>query len=285
LTPEARVARIVVVGSVAEDEVLRLPRPLRDGGHVAAAGYERRLGGGAANTAIPLHHAGHEVVIISPLGTDETGDWLLGELETLGIDTSGIVRIAGASTRSIVLLDPKGERTIVNVHRCREERLSERLGTIEADALYVRSREPSLAEPMGEVAKRATVVAHLPPLKRGARPAHVLVGSESDLPQAFVADPWGAGEGIAGPSLRWVVMTMGSRGAEAVSAHERIATPAPSVRAVDTTGAGDVFAAGLVHSLLRERPMPQALETAAAWGAAAAAFRGLPPQETIQGLL
>jgi sugar/nucleoside kinase (ribokinase family) len=80
-------------------------------------------------------------------------------------------------------------------------------------------------------------------------------------------------------------MTMGSRGAEAVSAHERIATPAPSVRAVDTTGAGDVFAAGLVHSLLRERPMPQALETAAAWGAAAAAFRGLPPQETIQGLL
>jgi len=278
-------ARIAVVGSVAEDEVLRLPRPLREGGHVAAAEYHRRLGGGAANTAIPLLHAGHEVVIVSPLGTDETGDWLLGELETAGVDTSEIVRIRGASTRSVVLVDPRGERTIVNVHRCREERLSERLGTIEADGLYVRSREPSLAEPMGDVAQRATVVAHLPPLKRGARPAHVLVGSESDLPQAFAGDPWGSGEGIAGPFLRWVVVTRGPRGAEAISADERIATPAPSVTAVDTTGAGDVFAAGLIHSLLSDRPMPQALETAAAWGAAAAAFRGMPPPETIQSLL
>ena len=31
-------ARIVVVGSVAEDEVFRLPQPLREGGYVAATG-------------------------------------------------------------------------------------------------------------------------------------------------------------------------------------------------------------------------------------------------------
>ena len=278
-------ARIVIVGSVAEDEVLCLPRPLSEGSHVDTVRRERRLGGGGANTALPLRHAGHDVVVVSPLGTDETGDWLLGELERAGIDTSGIVRVAGGSTRSLVLLDPEGERTIVNVHRCREEGLPARLGTIEADALYVRSRELDLAEPMAEVARRATVVAHLPPLTRGARPAHILVGSESDLPPTFVGDPWDAGEGIAGPFLRWVVMTMGSHGADAVSAEERIATPAPPVTAVDTTGAGDVFAAGLVHSLLRERPMPQALETAAAWGAAAAACRGSPGREVIRALL
>jgi sugar/nucleoside kinase (ribokinase family) len=113
----------------------------------------------------------------------------------------------------------------------------------------------------------------------------VLVGSESDLPRAFVGDPWDAGEGIAGSLLRWVVMTMGAHGAEAVSADERIATPAPSGDAVDSTGSGDVFAAGLVEALLGERPMPHALDTAVAWGAAAAACRGLPGPETIRGLL
>lgn len=278
-------ARVVVVGSVAEDEVLSLPNPLHEGSHLDATNRERRLGGGAANTAVPLRHAGHEVVVLSPLGTDDTGDWLLGQLHDAGIDTSGIVRVDGESTRSLVLVDPEGERTVVNVHRCREESLSERLAGIEADALYVRSREADLAAPMATIARRATVVAHLPPLARGARPAHVLLGSESDLPEPFVGDPWDVGEGIAGTLLRWVVMTMGAHGAEAVSAEERIATPAPSVTAVDTTGAGDVFAAGLVHALLDEQPMPQALATAVAWGASAAACRGLPGPDAIRQLL
>jgi sugar/nucleoside kinase (ribokinase family) len=111
------------------------------------------------------------------------------------------------------------------------------------------------------------------------------VGSESDLPPDFVADPWDAAEGIAGSLLRWVVLTMGSHGAETVSADDRLAIPAPEVNTVDTTGAGDVFAAGLVHALLADQPMPQALETGVAWGAAAAACRGLPTRQTIQALL
>jgi sugar/nucleoside kinase (ribokinase family) len=278
-------SRIVIVGSVAEDEVLTLPGPLREGRHLDAKERQRRLGGGGANTAVPLRRAGHEVVLVSPLGTDEAGDWLLGELQEAGVDTSGIVRVEGRSTRSIVLVDPEGERTVVNVHRCRDERLAERLGRFEADALYVRSREADLAEPMARLARRATVVAHVPPLTRGARPAHVLVGSASDLPEPFVGDPWDAGEGVAGSLLRWVVMTMGAHGAEAVSAEERIAAPAPPVDVVDTTAAGDVFAAGLVHALLDARPMPQALDTAVAWGAAAAACRGLPAVDTIRELL
>ena len=49
---------------------------------------------------------------------------------------------------------------------------------------FVRSREADLAEAMTSMARRATVVAHLPPLTRGARPAHILVGSEADLPEA-----------------------------------------------------------------------------------------------------
>jgi sugar/nucleoside kinase (ribokinase family) len=277
-------ARVAVVGSVAEDEVVYLARPLREGSHLEAVKRERRLGGGAANTAVPLRHAGHDAVVVSPLGTDEKGDWLLGELEAAGVGTSAIVRVDGESTRSLVLVDPDGERTIVNVRRAREEGLPARVTRIEADALYVRSRDADLAESLEAVARRATVVAHLPPLVRGSRPAHVLVGSESDLPEAFVGDPWDAGEEIAGPLLRWVVMTMGAHGAEAVSADERIATPAPSVSAVDTTGAGDVFAAGLVHALLDGRPMPQALDTAVAWGAAAAACRGLPGREAIREL-
>jgi sugar/nucleoside kinase (ribokinase family) len=153
-----------------------------------------------------------------------------------------------------------------------------------ADAVYVRSRELDLVEAMADLAGRSLVVAHVPPLASGSRPAHVLVGSESDLPAGFLSDPWKAGREIAGERLRLVVVTRGPRGAEAVTASEKLTVAAPAVAVVDSTGAGDVFAAGLVHALALGRPTAAGLETASAWGASAVAGNGLPDRGTIQNL-
>lgn len=277
-------ARIVVVGSVAQDDVVTLCQPLSAGSHLDAAGRRLRLGGGGANTAIPLRHAGHDVVLVAPVGADATAEWLLAKLQAAGIDVSAVSRMPGDSTRSLVLVDPGGERTIVNVHRCREAGLPARLALLEADAVYVRSRDLDVTALLAEAAARSLVVAHVPPLEAGSRPAHVLVGSQSDLPPAFLADPWAAGREIAGLALRLVVVTRGERGAEAFGAAEHEAVSAPHVRVVDSTAAGDVFAAGLVHALAEGRTTRAALETAVAWGAAAVSCPGVPSRETIQGL-
>lgn len=278
-------ARIVVVGSVAQDDVVSLVQPLRAGCHLDASGRRLRLGGGGANTAIPLRHAGHEVTLVAPVGADAVAEWLLAKLQGAGIDVSAVARVPGDSTRSLVLVDPGGERTIVNLNRCREAGPPQRLASLEADAVYVRSRDLDLCELLAAATARGLVVAHVPPLGPGSRPAHVLVGSESDLPPGFLADPWAAGREIAGPALRLVVVTRGERGAEAFSAAERFAVPAPRVAIVDSTAAGDVFAAGLVHGLALGRPTRALLEGAVAWGAAAVACPGVPSRETIEGLL
>jgi ribokinase len=279
------VARIVVVGSVAQDDVVSLRRPLARGSHLDATARKLRLGGGGANTAIPLGHAGHDVALLAPVGADPVAEWLVGKLESAGIDVSGIARVPGDSTRSLVLVEPDGERTIVNLHRCRETGPPRRLATLESDVVYVRSRDLDLGDLLAEAATRCLVVAHVPPLAAGSRPAHVLVGSESDLPPAFVADPWEAGRAIGGETLRLVVITRGPRGAEAFGPSERVAVPAPVVPVVDTTAAGDVFAAGLVHGLALGRSTRALLETAVTWGAAAVACPGVPDRETIERLL
>jgi ribokinase len=280
------VARIVVVGSVAQDDVVTLRQPLAPGRHLDATASGLRLGGGGANTGIPLSHAGHRVTLLAPVGADAVADWLLAALQAAGIDVSAVARVPGQSTRSLVLVEPGGERTIVNLHRCREAGPPRRLAAVEKDVVYVRSRDLDLRELLEEAAARSLVVAHVPPLARGSRPAQVLVGSESDLPAAFLADPWGNGREIAGEPLRLVVITRGPRGAEAFGATERIAVPAPAVPlVVDSTAAGDVFAAGLVHGLALGRPTRAALETAVAWGAAAVACPGVPSREEIQALL
>jgi len=278
-------ARIVVVGSVAQDDVLTLRQPLRAGRHLDAASRELRLGGGGANTAIPLRHAGHDVALVAPIGGDAVADWLLARLQAEGVDVSALARVREDSTRSLVLVGPAGERTVVNLQRCRETGPPNRLSSLEADAVYVRSRDLDLAGLLREAGGRCLVVAHVPPVEAGSRPAHVLVGSEPDLPPGFLADPWAEGRAIAGEGLRLVVVTRGPRGAEAFGASERVAVAAPVVAVVDSTAAGDVFAAGLLHALVLGQPDREALETAVAWGAATVACAGVPSRETIEGLL
>jgi sugar/nucleoside kinase (ribokinase family) len=276
------VARIVVVGSVAQDDVITLRQPLVAGHHLDAAQRKLRLGGGGANTAVPLRHAGHAVVLVTAVGADAVAEWLLEKLQAAGIDVSAVSRVQGDSTRSLVLVDPGGERTIVNLHRCRETGAPPQ--RLAADAVYVRSRDLGMTGLLAEAVGGSLVVAHVPPLEPLSRPAHVLVGSESDLPPEFLAEPWAAGRAIAGAPLRLVAVTRGARGAEAFAAEERTSVPAPEVTVVDTTAAGDVFAAGLVHALVLGRSTRQALETAVAWGAATVACPGVPGRETIERL-
>jgi len=281
-------ARILVVGSIAEDDVVRLGEPLNRGAHVEGRGEGARLGGGGPNTAVALARAGHSVALVAPVGNDAAGARLVGELVEAGIDTSLIAVVDGiATTRSVVMIEEGGERTIVNLTRAAEPTPPARLLAAPADWLYVRSRALDLAPLLAEKAKTCRVVAHVPPVADGARPAHVLVGSESDLGADVLADPFAAGGCVAGPLLKWVVVTRGASGAMARGAGGvRIERAARAVKAIDTTGAGDAFAAGLVHALAVGRPMEDALAVAVAWGTESVLWEGSQlPAEAVARLV
>jgi sugar/nucleoside kinase (ribokinase family) len=277
--------RIVVVGSVSIDEVVTLRQPLRAGAHLDGRERGRRVGGGAANTAIPLAVAGHAVTVVSAVGTDPEGSTILARLSEAGVDTSQVMRRTGPSTRSLVLVEPDGERTVVNLHRCREEGPPRRLRNLPADVIYVRSRELDLASVLAARVDSALVVAHVPPSGPGARPAHVLVASAADLSDDERLAPWNSARRTAGEGLRWMVVTRGAGGAEAHSADRRFRVPAREASPADSTGAGDVFAAGLLHALASGSAMEAALAIAVAWGTCAVECGGIPPRERILELL
>jgi sugar/nucleoside kinase (ribokinase family) len=279
------VARIVVVGSVSIDEVVALRQPLLAGMHLDGRERGRRVGGGATNTAIPLAFAGHTVTVVSSVGTDPEGSTILARLSDAGVGTSQVMRRAGPSTRSLVLLEPGGERTVVTLHRCREEGPPRRLRTLPADVIYVRSRELDLAPLLAARLDSTLVVAHVPPSGAGVRPAHVLVASAMDLSDDERLAPWETGRRAAGEALDWIVVTRGPGGAEAHAADRRLHVPARDVATDDSTGAGDVFASGLLHALAAGASMESALVTAVTWGTCAVECGGIPPRERILTLL
>lgn len=279
-------ARIAVVGSVARDDVVMLHEPLREGTHIGGAWRGPRLGGGAACTAVPLAYAGHQVAIVGSIGCDDVGEQVMKELSTTGVDTSQIVLLDQPSTRSIILVNGGGERTIVNVVRTHEPCPPARLLVLGAECVYVRSRRGDLAQLLREQAATALVVAHVPPVAANARPAHVLVTSASDVGSEMLDDPLAAGYRIAGDLLQWIVVTEGARGVTAYSDDQVLRVAAREITPVDTTGAGDSFAAGLVHALVSGASMADALQTGVNWGGEATLWESsVLPQVAVQRLI
>lgn len=269
-------ARIAVLGTLAVDRVVRLERPLQVGGHQQGEALAPRCGGGAANAAVALAHAGHRVTLVSAVGDDAAGRELIATLTAAGVDTTEVARLPQPTSHSLLLVDPHGERTIVNLQRLHAP-APERLLQLPLDCVYVRSRAPGLAPLLAELSRRTCVVAHVPPCAAGAVPARILVGSAPDLDAAFLADPYAAGRRASGDRADWTVVTRGAAGATAHGHDTTLHQPALPALPVDTTGAGDCFAAGLVHGLVTGLEMAHCLAVAAAWGAAAVSGDGSLP--------
>lgn len=271
-------ARIVVIGSIARDDVIHLTEPLRAGGHLNGVPTHARLGGGGANTAVALAAAGHQVTLLAAIGRDAVGEALLAELAAASVITTALAHLDQPTTCSYVLVDPLGERTVINVARCEEAAPPQRLLDLPADVVYVRSRRLDLAPLLAAKANDSLIIAHAPPIEPGMRPAHVVVASLSDLTADQGESRAVLGKTVSNGLARWIVLTAGGAGAHAYGTTEALAAPAQRVRPIDTTGAGDAFAAGLIHALLEHRPMAEALTLAVRFGTEATLWptSGLP---------
>ncbi|HEY5718834.1 MAG TPA: PfkB family carbohydrate kinase [Gammaproteobacteria bacterium] len=258
-------ARIAVLGTLAVDRVAQRGRALPD-----------RCGGGGANAAVALARAGHQVALVSAVGDDADGRALLATLDAAGVDTAHVARLPQPTSNSLLLVDPQGERTIVNLQRLHAPHPGV-LRELELDAVYVRSRASDLAPLLRALLPHRRVVAHVPPCDDGALPAHVLVGSAADLAPGLLLDPFAHAMRISDGQAEWIVATRGPQGASAYGRGETLQQPALPVTAVDSTGAGDAFAAGLVHALVHGETMAGCLAVAAAWGAAAVSQAGSLP--------
>jgi sugar/nucleoside kinase (ribokinase family) len=100
-----------------------------------------------------------------------------------------------------------------------------------------------------------------------------------------LADPLAYAQGLAGDALRWMVVTDGARGATAYGPTGVVNVSAVPADVVDSTGAGDVFIAGLIHGLLGQKPIQEALGVGARWAAAAVGSPTSIPPESLRDLL
>ncbi|OMC52486.1 ribokinase [Mycobacterium sp. IS-836] len=235
-------ARVCVVGSVNMDltfDVNALPRP---GETVLASSLTYAPGGKGGNQAVAAARAGASVQFVGALGDDPAAEQLRAHLSVNGVGLDGTIAIPGPSGTAIIVVDAGAENTIV-VAPGANGRL-----TLAATAVSVITgcevllTQLEIPVPTAVAAARAGRSAGAVVMVN-ASPAGQDQSSLAEL--ASVADVVIANEAEA-DEWPWrpthLVTTLGARGANCVSADDEFWVPAPAVKAVDTTGAGDVFA-------------------------------------------
>jgi len=247
------------------------------------------LGGHATNTGRCLAILGMDVAVMGCVGQDGLGDFALEELDSHGIDTSGIYRTdATGTSATLVFIESSGERSFIHAVGADGEIRPEYL-----DIDLVKSPEllymaGALAmpgfdgEPQAEVmaeAKQAGVTTvldvvwdatdkWLETLSPTLAYTDIFVPS---LVEAREISGYHAPEDVCqfflDQGIKIVALTNAEQGAYLRTADVEMNVPAYEIEVVDTTGAGDAFTAGFIYGYLQSWDLERTTRFANAMGA------------------
>lgn len=265
-----------VVGPIAWDRVLQVPCLPPSGGFVQARSVAERPGGAGANTAIALASTGASVHMVGYVGDDEPGARLRTVLDAAGVDARFVVTLAGRTSEVVILVEPSGERAIIGMFPDLLHTVPIPFREVQpGDVAYFAAWHDEFVPAMSSLTDRGATVATVPPPDlRADLPAEYVIGS---LAQFGGQDP-GNGVLAGARTLRAVVLTKGGDGVVVHGRDGSSGYPAQPVAVVDTTGAGDAFAAGFLHQVKLGGTLGQAAAAGTAWAALTVqAAASIPP--------
>jgi fructokinase len=225
-------------------------------------------GGAPANVACGLAKMGDRSKFIGCVGDDQPGRDLMAKLQSIGVDVSGVQRHPTASTRQVqVVRDVDGDRSFggfggVPAGQFADAMLSEVPATLFAGADFLQLGTLALAYP----ASAASTAAALAPIRRLLVKADFIKFAKEEAELLYGdAVPLKLCKHL--PQVQGIVITDGGNVCKYWLHSTQGEQAAFKVTAVDTTGAGDAFVAGLLHQLGAGQSAAETVRYAAAAGA------------------
>lgn len=267
-------ARVVCAGHVNWDVTLRVDRLPAPDGEAVVGGQQEAGGGSAANTAAVLAGLGCEPVLLGSVGEDRYAERARRELTEAGVDCSHLQTAVGeATTIKYLVVDEDGEVMVLANDGANEAFTAGDLSreTLEsADHLHLTSQRPETALALAEAADAAGLSVSLDPGRRLDRRDYRAALERADVVFLNAREATTVREdGWLRSGNRLTVVKQGADGAEVRWPGGTASQPAADVGVVDTTGAGDAFAAGFIAARLDGAGHEDALAVANACGATA----------------
>lgn len=290
--------KILVFGSCNVDYVYSVPHAARPGESLLAKKLELFPGGKGLNQAVAVAKAGARggapVYFAGCIGAEDT--MLRPMLTEAGVDLTYLKTVEERTGQAIIQVDEKGQNSIVAYKGANgmvtKEQIDETLAGFEAGDILLFQNETNNIDYLLETAARQGMFTILNPSpfedvlrELDLNKLSCIVLNETEAMQwGDFSDPeeflvWAEQEH---PDLE-VVLTLGSQGSIRLKDGKRIRQQAYSVKAVDTTGAGDTFTGYLVDGLSRGMGMSEILDRASAASAIAVSRKGAAPSIPAEG--
>jgi sulfofructose kinase len=299
---EAGMFDVVAVGLNAIDYLVGVPRFPVPGEKLRMSAFARGGGGQAATALAALSRWGRRCKYVGNVGDDEHGRLSTRLLSGEGIDLAHVRTVPGASSQFAVILveEGTGERTILWDRDPKIRVSPEDLPLDEirrARALLLDGHDVPSAIAAARIARAAgvPVVLDAEKVQEGTEELlslcdHIVAaGHFPGLIRPGLSAEDGAREILRRYGPKTSTVTLGARGAFGCDGRSEILSPAIRIEAVDTTGAGDIFHAGFLHTLLEGLPFEGILAFAnAAAGLSCRAMGGraaIPSIEEIRAAL
>jgi sugar/nucleoside kinase (ribokinase family) len=263
---------VLCCGNLVYDTLIRPVDELNWGGTTFVEAIECHAGGNGGNTSRALAILGTPVRILGAVADDEPGRFLVQQLRIAGVDTNYLERVIPPTSATAGLVRSSGERKFFHCMGASREAF--------ADAI---SFSPAMCEGMTHFHFASMFV--LPQLR--ARGSATLIAAEAaGLTTSFDTnwDPQNGWMGSLRPCLPHIgtlfmnqdegrmitgsdepkkmaqcilqhgtetlAIKLGARGCAIYNGDREVVCPAFEVHAVDSTGAGDCFAAGYLTAVL-----------------------------------
>ncbi|HEX4065652.1 MAG TPA: carbohydrate kinase family protein [Acidobacteriaceae bacterium] len=294
---------VAVAGEIFADHVFsgfeRWPEP---GEEHFTDSYVREAGGGAAITSCALARLGRSVALFGIAGEEDL--WLMRRLHGFGVQSDGL-RTTRTATAVSVSISTRSDRSFLTWPGANRD-LPAYLRELKTQDRLATARHVHLAMPVD----RELALELIPRLRRAGCTISLDTGHQPEwledqenrktcgevdffMPNELegqmmtgAADPAAMLAGFRAMGICGVVLKLGPEGAIAPCSREGICRGvAPAVTAVDSTGAGDAFDAGLIDAWLDRLPMSTMLRRACVCGSlstrSAGALTSLPDREEL----
>lgn len=276
-----------------------------------AMGPAREISGGsAANTLAGLSALGAQCAFVGQVADDQLGEVFGHDIRAVGIDFDTTPLSAPLTTaRSLIFVTPDGQRTMstfLGATRFLPEEAIDEETIRDAGILFCEGYLWDADEPRAAI-RRAIAIARGAGRKIAftlsdafvierhgddframieAGQIDILFANHVELAALTGEDTLEEGVAVLAPLVPLLVVTRSGKGALAVSGGERVDIPAePVARVVDTTGAGDLFAAGFLFGQVRGQDLRTSLVMGAVCAAEVISHYGARPEADIARLV
>jgi ribokinase len=261
-------AKVVVIGSLNMDLVTRAPRLPRGGETLIGESFATVSGGKGANQAVAAARVGAQVSMVGCVGSDAYGKELREALLAEQIDCQAVSTVEGSSGVALIVVDDNSQNTIVIVAGANGALTPALIGCFDAvlqaaDVIICQLEVPDVT--VGHALKRARelgkVVILNPAPASQPLPADwyanidYLIPNESEASalSGLAVESRQSAEAAATRLIEMgagkVIITLGAEGSLFADGKSCAHFPAPAVKAIDTTAAGDTFVGGFAAAL------------------------------------